>query len=784
MISKPTSPPWWSQLQAHLASQPLPKTEESRLFRILVQGLVIIGIIATDVAAQTQWSYWAVPLSIMGAVWSWHRRKNRNVAVKFLLAIGMLLVLFVFLSNMVVNLQDSRIALAGLLVQLQVLHSFDLPRRKDLGYSMVIGVILLGVAGTVSQTLGFAPWLVLFLALAIPTLILDYRSRLNLEVLDGSLPWLSGGKKSFNAKFLRHSALVPGRLGLILGLTLVLGLILFTLMPRFPSYQLQTFPVSGPEETKNQEFDSQNRDIVNPGYVNQGKGSGGQGGNSPTQGKGQMDDTFYYGFSSRINQNLRGQLTKKLVLRVRSQAAGFWRALSFDHYTGQGWEISDNENIDTIRRSPWSYRFHLDAFPTALKTQTIIQTYTAVLDLPNVIPSLNSPRYLYFPTREVGVDQNGSLRSPAGLAEGMTYTVISEVPFRERTVLRQATLEYPKAILNRYLQIPPAIGPQVREKAIELLKKSPKPINTVYDASLYLAQALKQNYRIRTDIPYLEPEEDLVEAFLFRDQGGYPDHFSTVLTVMLRSLGIPARFTAGFAPGQFNPFTGYYLVHNSDAFGLTEVYFPKFGWFTFDPIPGHELFPPSLEENETFSVLKQLWNWVAGWLPSPVTGFLSLIGANLTEILARLVQALWRLVSGSILGALLGLVLAIALGFLSWLTWGQVRRRLQMRRLARLHPLNRLYQKMLLHLQEQGYPKSATQTPREYVNALPEYLNPAQRDIIKEISLAYEAWHYGHQPQNVDYLERQGQILLRSLARQKMPQLALSSFRFTPRKRL
>jgi len=175
---------------------------------------------------------------------------------------------------------------------------------------------------------------------------------------------------------------------------------------------------------------------------------------------------------------------------------------------------------------------------------------------------------------------------------------------------------------------------------------------------------------------------------------------------------------------------------------------------------------------------------VAGWLPSPVTGFLSLIGANLTEILARLVQALWRLVSGSILGALLGLVLAIALGFLSWLTWGQVRRRLQMRRLARLHPLNRLYQKMLLHLQEQGYPKSATQTPREYVNALPEYLNPAQRDIIKEISLAYEAWHYGHQPQNVDYLERQGQILLRSLARQKMPQLALSSFRFTPRKRL
>ncbi|MFM7576136.1 MAG: transglutaminase-like domain-containing protein, partial [Microcystaceae cyanobacterium] len=114
---------------------------------------------------------------------------------------------------------------------------------------------------------------------------------------------------------------------------------------------------------------------------------------------------------------------------------------------------------------------------------------------------------------------------------------------------------------------PPAIKERVQQQAIALLDKSPKPINTMYEAALYLTQALKQNYTIKTDIPFLEKKEDLVEAFLFRDQGGYPDHFSTVLTMMLRSLGIPARFTVGFAPGQFNPFTGYYLVHNTDAYG-------------------------------------------------------------------------------------------------------------------------------------------------------------------------------------------------------------------------
>ncbi|MGK7945424.1 MAG: hypothetical protein AB4058_13235, partial [Microcystaceae cyanobacterium] len=61
------------------------KTEESLIFRILVQSLVIVGIIATDVAARTYMSLWAIPLSIIGATWSWHRRKQKNISAKFLL---------------------------------------------------------------------------------------------------------------------------------------------------------------------------------------------------------------------------------------------------------------------------------------------------------------------------------------------------------------------------------------------------------------------------------------------------------------------------------------------------------------------------------------------------------------------------------------------------------------------------------------------------------------------------------------------------------------------------
>jgi len=756
--------PWFASFQARLQALPQPKTEESIVFRILVQLMVIVGIVATDVAAQTSLSLWAIPLSSIGAYWSWTHRKGRNIALKFLLAIAMLVMLFVFLGNLVENLNASQVALSGLLVQLQVLHSFDLPRRKDLGYSMVIGLILLGVAGTLSQTLAFAPWLLLFLAVALPTLVLDYRSRLGLAGVDSSLPWLNGGQSSKDSSRQQYSPLVPKRLLALLGITLVFGLFLFAIMPRFPGYKIQSFPVGGPGEIQQQTFDDQNQGINNPGYRN-GSGTGGEGEGEGRNQPGAIDDTFYYGFNSRMNQNLRGEMTKKLVLRVRSQAPGFWKALSFDRYTGQGWEISNNDDITKLRRSPWSYRFTLDQLYSEMKTEKIVQTYSPVTDLPNVIPTLYHPEYLYFPTQEVGIDQNGSLRSPVGLLKGLTYTVISEVPVRNRSILRDYRIPSDIRIHPRYLEVPAAIQDKVRSRAEELLAKADRPLETPYEISLYLAQALKQNYRIRTDLPFFEEDQDLVEAFLFEYEGGLPDHFSTVLTIMLRSLGIPARLTVGFAPGQFNPFTGYYLVHNTDAYAVTDVFFPGLGWYLFDPIPGNDLYPPSLEENDTFAVLKQFWRWIAGWLPSPVTNFIALLWTNIAGAFFGFLRWFWGFISGSFLGALLGGILAIAAGFLGWLGWQQGQRWLHQRQLAQLPPTARLYQTLLDLLKQRGFSKSRAQTPGEFAQSLQEHLPPEQIAVIEEISTAYVAWRYGNQAANLVYLSQQLQLLKRSLNR-------------------
>ncbi|MEA5470597.1 DUF3488 and DUF4129 domain-containing transglutaminase family protein [Spirulina sp. 06S082] len=740
--------PGITQLWERLQTLPKPKTEESISLRVLVQVLVIIGIVATDIAADTTMSAWAIPLSLTGGAYSWYRRKKRNIAMKFIIAMGMLGTLVYFFGNLLNNLNDTRLVLAELLIQLQVLHSFDLPRRKDLGYSMIIGLILLGVAGTLSETLAFAPFPVLFLTIALPVLVLDYRSRLGFD----QIPRQRGEEKPEKQPQKLPFSLT--RLVSFLAIVMAIGLLIFALMPRFPGYQLQTFPVTSSIEFENERFNDINRRIFNPGVRNGQEGENGEATGEGENGEAIGDDSLYYGFQSQIDQSLNNSSfsISKVVLRVRSQAPGFWRVLAFDRYTGKGWEISRDDKLLTISRPPWSYRFFLTPSPAG-ETRSIIQTYTVVDRLPNLLPALYQARSVYFPTPEVALDPEGSIRVPVTLGEDLTYTVVSDVPSRDRAQLGQASTKYPQTIRKYYLQIPPESRDKIRQQAEKLLSKATKPITNPYEKALFLAQALKQSYSVVPTFQ-LEEGEDLVETFLFKYQGGYPDHFATVLTVMLRSLDIPSRLSVGFATGQFNPFTGFYLVRNTDAYALTEVYFPDRGWFSFDPLPGHEIVPPSWEENATFGVLRQFWHWVAGWLPSPVTSFLSYIVTKVIEAIAWVAMRIWLFVSSSAIGFFSGLIGAIAFAFLSWLTALRVRSWYRWRNLAKLPPMERLYQQMLQVLAAKGYNKNPAQTPLEYAATMREQLQQGTAEIIIEISRAYVQWRYGEQNPNMQYLRQ------------------------------
>jgi hypothetical protein len=57
------------------------------------------------------------------------------------------------------------------------------------------------------------------------------------------------------------------------------------------------------------------------------------------------------------------------------------------------------------------------------------------------------------------------------------------------------------------------------------------------------------------------------------------------MALLLRMGGVPARVSAGFAPGVLDDRRKEYVVRDIDAHSWVEVYFPGIGWVTRDPTP-------------------------------------------------------------------------------------------------------------------------------------------------------------------------------------------------------
>jgi hypothetical protein len=81
------------------------------------------------------------------------------------------------------------------------------------------------------------------------------------------------------------------------------------------------------------------------------------------------------------------------------------------------------------------------------------------------------------------------------------------------------------------------------------------------------------------------PSRTPLADFLLRDKVGYCQQFSGAMALLLRMGGVPARVSAGFAPGVLDDKTKEYIVRDIDAHSWVEVYFPGIGWVTRDPTP-------------------------------------------------------------------------------------------------------------------------------------------------------------------------------------------------------
>lgn len=597
---------WKAFLARHLSP-----AEESGVYRIAVTGLVMYALVLT--LHQLEWpAYWPAVLVLTPAAsyLSYRRRHLPNLEIKIFLSLAMMAVLIWFFARLSAAMFDPRIPLAELLIWLQVLHAFDLPAKKDLRYTILVALILMAMASVLTFSSLFALWVVVFCGLFLAVGALDFWSDNRLPgTVESSSSWqgLETTRYHIDRSWLGRTLLVA------LPTALLSAAVVFVFMPRFQGLTLRTMPLNW-----NLQFSLAR--VSDGAVVNSGlkQYTGDQSGRPQ-----RITGDAYFGFDAEVNLNARGELSDRLVMKVRTSDWQYHRAVTFAEYTGVGWKSGLAEpRKKTITEPPFYFQ------TVSHRSKDRLTIYYAEVDLPNVVFTPLYPRTLYFPSSELflvdtfarrGKDLNNSpavLVSPFALETGMVYSVLNRLPAVAPSELKSLEAFPPGdprwRSLAPYLQLPETLPVRVREKAREVVGERTRP----WEQASALASYLQTSYTYNLDVPFYPERADTADHFLFEAREGYCEQFATALCVMARSVGLPARYVTGYLPGSYNPLSGFYEIRAHDAHAWVEVFIPGNGWTIFDPVPGGNATPGVGEPQSDRWLLESLMGYLGmpDWL--------------------------------------------------------------------------------------------------------------------------------------------------------------------------
>jgi len=302
------------------------------------------------------------------------------------------------------------------------------------------------------------------------------------------------------------------------------------------------------------------------------------------------------GFTDDVELGQIGEIKKDstIVMRVETgKPVGYprlrWRGISLSNFDGKRWTSENRREIRPPNSDGWVYvgdgMPRGDArSPGLLYTVYMEPIASDAVFVPGQVVSLRGnfngeagnraplKTYLY-------KDSTGSIYNPFHNYTAVRYEGFSRMPALDVIKLRAAGTDYPEDIKQTYLQLP-TLDPRIAPLAEQMTARKTTP----YDKAAAMEIYLRSKYGYTLDLKG-KPGADPLAHFLFETRAGHCEYFASSMTVMLRTLGIPAREVNGFLPGEYNDLAGDYVVRASDAHSWVEVFFPGNGWVTFDPTP-------------------------------------------------------------------------------------------------------------------------------------------------------------------------------------------------------
>jgi len=525
------------------ANAPKPPEHSGRL-RVAATCSVAVSLLAAAAEHEIARSTVVLCIALVSAGMAFsHRSRNRTLGwVKVGVAVGALAAMGWFVEQLsggpVGDITSVEDPLTILFAWVLVVHSFHVPARRDVVFALAGSGAMMAVAAAQAVDMNFGLYAVGWIACGLWTL---------LEVGAAA----SGGGRPR----VRVSA------GSAAGL-MVAGLVVFLLLPAptagvrldFRNAAGSAGPVAHPGALAGDAGSP--LELSHPGRSSGPTGVGG-----------------FLGFAGSLNTAVRGHLSDRVVMLVRASVPTFWIGETYDHWSGQSWSATDTRSLVLDGGSPFS----VPAPPSSRARPGVddLQTFYIKDATADLVFHADQAQQVWFPAPRLYLQPDGSLISPIGMGQGAIYSVDSSVQQPPPADLRAAP---PGPSDSGYTQLP-APYPDVHQLAVSVTAGD----RDTYDTVQSLIAWMGANTRYSTDIPALPPGADAVRQFLFASRTGYCEQISTALTVMLRTLGIPAREAVGYVPGPYNPVTDLYQVREEDAHAWVQVYFPRYGWVSFDP---------------------------------------------------------------------------------------------------------------------------------------------------------------------------------------------------------
>lgn len=490
-----------------------------------------------------------------------------------------------------------------------------------------------------------------------------------------------------------------------------------------------------------------------------------------------VQSSLVSGFSPEVNLGGIGQIqqSSNVVMHIQVQFGRLpkdpkWRGITLANFDGRHWwntpEVPvrhglGNGPLDLTRISNFSF---YSAAWSAPRLQTL--SYRVVMEPVglNLFFLAPVPLKINGDYQVLEIKSDGSIYNPrpaeGGFASGDgessqavgVYSAEADTRNPEPFVLESNSTNYPPHIATIYLQLP-SLDPRVAQLARQVTASS----RSNYIRAKAIEQYLQTNFGYTLELPGTR-EADPLARFLFERKKGHCEYFASSMTMMLRTLGIPARVVNGFRGGEYNDLTSSYIVREKDAHSWVEAYFPEYGWVTFDPTP-----PGPADEPQTgwsrmamyMDAARQIWReWIVNYDFSHQLRLRTDLSTKTGNVQSsfrlwsmhqyfRIVNTMgrWqrRLENLSprqmaLCCVLLGLLLALPFAPKAWRSFQRTRALRHPQRAPRTSA-SFWYQRMLKMMARRGVRKEPSQTAEEFVSSIPD---PVMRQGVELFTEHYE----------------------------------------------